>query len=92
MPSANGHAPELLDDRIMASFSSYHYTKYHSKLGTNTYPNRPQIQPFRAPKSMNLAPKIGLGRALRGVLEGLGGVLGPSWAQDGPKNLQCSNL
>ena len=52
------------------------------QVGTNIHPNRPQIHPVGAPKSMNLGFQIGLG----GLLEGSWGwVLGPSWPQDGPK-------
>ena len=51
------------------------------QVGTNIHPNRPQIQPVGAPKSMNLGFKIGLG----GFLEGSWRVLGGSWGHLGPK-------
>ena len=51
------------------------------QVGTNIHPNRPQIQPVGAPKSMSLGPKIGLG----GLLEGSWRVFGGSWGHLGPK-------
>ena len=90
MPSANGHAPELLDDPMMASFVSYLHTKYHSKLVHIYNQLDPKSTPNPAswsPKIHDLGPKLGIGRTLGGVLEGLGWVLGPKMARK-PLNAQ----
>ena len=65
----------------MASFLSLPLYQIWLQVGTNIHPNRPQIQPVGASKSMNLGFKIGLG----GLLEGSWRVLGGSWGHLGPK-------